>query len=89
MATDGREQPSEGPLLIVANTYELARHYVREHDLGTERRDWIYVSEPHQARGRRNGRYVRVTIGDASVRALTAQWEIVEILRRNGFQPAL
>jgi hypothetical protein len=74
------------PLLVVADTYQLACRYAHEHDLGPERRDtWLYVSRYEQARGRRGGRYVVVTLGDLSPRQWDERLEILDILRHNGF----
>jgi hypothetical protein len=73
------------PLLVVADTYQLACHYAREHALGPERRDtWRYVSRPEQLLGRRGGRYVVVSLYDSSIN-WSQRWEIIDTLRRNGF----
>jgi hypothetical protein len=75
-----------GPLFVVADNYQLACHYAREHDLGRERRDtWRYISRPEQVFGRRGGRYVVVTLYSLTWQQWEERREILDTLHRNGF----
>lgn len=74
------------PLMIVADTYQTARLYAREHELGREDQGWRYVWSPQQVRGRRGGQYVRIWSDDflPSV-ALADRWDTIQALRMAGF----
>lgn len=77
---------NEAPLMIVADTYQLAHHYAREHDLGPEGRRWKYISDPCQVRGYRNGQWVRIRgVPALSPHALTDRLNAVSALKMNGF----
>lgn len=77
----------EPPLLIVADTYQAAVLYAREHDLGPERRGWRYVSRIHDVQGRRPpGKWTRVRTGDAQGRHLQDLLEASDFLRAHGFE---
>lgn len=75
-----------GPLIILADNFEMARWWARENDLDLH--TWRYVNEVHQVLGRRDGRYVTVTAGSRA-RLGPDGWErraeIRAVLRRNGF----
>lgn len=73
------------PLMIVADTYQQAYLYAREHELGPEGRGWRYACSPEQVRGYRGGQYVRVTRGTLSVREMRDRWDAIEVLRMHGF----
>lgn len=78
---------NEAPLMIVADTYQLAHHYAREHDLGPEGRRWKYISDPCQVRGYRNGQWVRIrgVSGALSLRETTDRLNAVSALQAAGF----
>lgn len=75
------------PLMIVADTYQLAHHYAREHDLGPEGRRWKYISSPVQVRGYRGGQWVRIrgVSGALSPRETADRLNAVDALRMSGF----
>jgi hypothetical protein len=74
----------DDPLFVISDTYEGARLYARENDLGREGQDWRYLTEPHQVLGRRNGRYAVYTWGTCP------DWErrrqLLECLRMSEFE---
>lgn len=74
------------PLMIVADTYQAARLYAREHDLGPENRGWRYVYSPMQVRGYRGGQYVRIWSDDSlPSAALADRWDAIQVLRMAEF----
>lgn len=74
------------PLMIVADTYQAAWLYAREHDLGPEGRGWRYVCSPMQVRGYRGGQWVRIRTSDRlPLSAITDRVDAIEVLRMAGF----
>jgi hypothetical protein len=75
------------PLLVLADTYQQACDYARQHGLGRDGGRWRYVREARQVRGRRDGRYVLLTIPRHQLgrRDSIERLEILAILRYAGF----
>jgi hypothetical protein len=77
----------DGPVLILADNYRLARDYARDHDLGREGHGWRYVHDGQGIRGRSGpGRYVIVTIGAATWRQLDERSAMIRYLDSHGFE---
>lgn len=79
--------PGAVPRMIVADTYQLAHHYAREHELGPEGRRWKYISDPRQVCGYRDGHYVTIwgAAGALSPREASARLDAIQALRMAGF----
>lgn len=78
-------------LLVLADTYQLACHYAREHGLGRPGGRWRYVDEARTVRGMRGpGRYVLVTLPGARLgpRQLAERAFALDYLRSHGFVSA-
>ena len=75
-----------GPLLVIADNYNLARSYARDHGLGLEGLRWRFVREWRQTRGLGPGRFVRVTRGEAPGYVLAEHDDIAAHLRATGWE---
>lgn len=77
------------PLIIIADTYQLACFYAKEHDLGPERaRGWRYVTEMRQVLGLQGpGEYVWIMLPQrlGTTGGLTERLAIAQHLRLAGF----
>lgn len=74
-------------LLVLADSYSMARHWALVHDIGQENVDWRYVDEPRHVRGRRGpGRYTVITNNDLSLKALAERVELRAYLETMGFE---
>lgn len=78
------------PLLVIADNYQQACDYAREHGLGREGRAWRYVTGPRWAYGYHGpGHYVALTIpgGPTTHVERVARHDALAYLRAHGFTP--
>jgi len=81
--------PREGlPVMVLADTYEMARLHARELELGREGADWRYLTEVHQLLGiYPGGHYALRTAGGRNLHgdALNRRIELFRELRTRGW----
>lgn len=76
------------PLLVLADTHALARHYADTYQLGAEAdRNWRFIRHVDQVHGLRDGRFVVIT-GPRPIPSVARQQrgDTIAHLKRNGFQ---
>lgn len=77
------------PLLVLADTHALARHYADTHHLGAEHTGrWRFIRDAHTVRGIEGpGQFVVIT-GRKPIRAIARdqRGELIAHLKRAGFR---